>query len=299
MKNRIFLVCIAACLLAPTTQAGPVGGVKPATVLLNQPYTDAAGPTGPGDRQALDLYLPEGEGPFPLIVWIHGGGWHLGDRRISFAPIFNRAGFAVASLGYRMTGDGHPFPAQIEDCIAGLAWLKKHAGEHRIDPGRVGLIGHSAGAHLAALMLACGQSGIFSKQLVRADAAVLWSPPADLALGRGRWPATSAFCNPRDPFQTKFFPTGAYDERFAIYASPTTYVGPGLPPMLIVHHERDVLVPVGQTEEFVRLARAAGADIIFRRDTRDLKNPHAIISPELYDEAVGFFRRTIGVGAAR
>ncbi|MFA6959619.1 MAG: alpha/beta hydrolase [Opitutaceae bacterium] len=297
MKNRIFLVCIAAFFLTAAAQAEPVGGVKPAAVLLNQSYTDAPGPTGPGDRQALDLYLPEGEGPFPLIVWIHGGGWQLGDRRINFAPIFNRAGFAVASIGYRLTKEGHPFPAQIEDCIAGLAWLKKHAGEHRIDPDRVGLIGHSAGAHLAALMLACGQSGIFSRQLVRADAAVLWSPPVDLALARGRWPATSAFSNPRDPFQTKFFPTGAYDERFAIYASPTTYVGAGLPPMLIVHHERDTLVPIGQTEEFVKLARAAGDDVVFHHDTRDLKNPHAIISAELYDEAIAFFRQKLGAAA--
>lgn len=262
--------------------------------MLDQPYENTPGSVYAETRRALDLYVPAGPGPFPLVVWIHGGGWHLGNRRIDFASLFTDAGFAVASLGYRMTNAGHPFPAQIEDCAAGLDWLVKNAAARRIDAGRIGLIGHSAGAHLSTLLLACGTSGIFSRAKVRAHAAVLWSPPFDLALGRGRWPASSPVCSPADPFQKHFFPTGAYDETFALYASPATYLGPGLPPLLIVHHERDPLVPIGQAGEFARCACDTGADVTFRRDTGELADPHAILCPGLFDEALRFFRSKLG-----
>lgn len=266
----------------------------PAITALNQLYVAIEASATAETRQALDLHVPEGDGPFPLIVWIHGGGWHLGDRRIDFAASFNRAGFAVASLGYRLTNQGHPFPAQIEDCLAGLAWLTKNARAHRLDPDRIGLIGHSAGAHLCALLLTCGETGPFNKTTsVRAHAAVLWSPALDLAFGRGRWPATSAVCNPRDPFHLHFFPGGVYDETFALWASPTTYLRTAQPPLLIVHHENDPLVPVGQAREFARLAREAGTEVEFRSDTRTLPDPHNILCPELFAEALGFFRATL------
>lgn len=100
---------------------------------------------------------------------------------------------------------------------------------------------------------------------------------------------SSAFSSKDDPFQTYFFPTEGYDETFAIYASPSTYVREGLPPLLIVHHECDPLVPIAQTDAFVRSARRAGASIVFRKDRRPLDDPHMIVSEELFAEALQFF----------
>lgn len=102
----------------------------------------------------LDIYLPEeGEGPFPVIVDIHGGGWHYGvksSRRMH--PVIDglKRGYAVVSLAYTLSGEAQ-FPVQIHDVKAAVRFLRAHAAEYRLDPGKIGLWGLSAGAHLAAL----------------------------------------------------------------------------------------------------------------------------------------------------
>jgi acetyl esterase/lipase len=88
----------------------PAGTLK----LLDKPYIEGAKPgSHPASARILDLYVPAGNGPFPLIVWIHGGGWHGGDKDSSGASLalqFIARGFALASLDYRYTYDA-PFPA--------------------------------------------------------------------------------------------------------------------------------------------------------------------------------------------
>jgi acetyl esterase/lipase len=104
-------------------------------------------------RQKLDLYLPASpRGPLPLIVWVHGGGWRSGskDQCLPLRQGFLERGYAIASVGYRLSGDAI-FPAQIEDCKGAIRWLRAHAHEHGLDPHRFGLWGSSAGGHLVAL----------------------------------------------------------------------------------------------------------------------------------------------------
>jgi acetyl esterase/lipase len=112
---------------------------------------------GDHPKQKLDLYLPGGGSPpQPLVVWIHGGGWQSGDKYpASKASILLNAGFAVASINYRLSGDA-TFPAQIHDCKGALRWLRAHAAEYNLDPSRFGTWGSSAGGHLSALI---GTSG--------------------------------------------------------------------------------------------------------------------------------------------
>ena len=112
----------------------------------------------------LDLYLPaEGtsQGPVPAVVHFHGGGWRMGDRS-SLGPVtdafaltpFERlaaAGFAVVSADYRLSSQA-VFPAQLEDATAAVAWLRTHAAEYNVDPGRIFAWGDSAGGHLACLV---------------------------------------------------------------------------------------------------------------------------------------------------
>jgi acetyl esterase/lipase len=108
----------------------------------------------PDSVQTLDLFVPPGNGPFPLAFWIHGGGWPSGGKQnsgIHLALRFLPKGFALASINYRLTADV-PFPAQIEDCNAALMYLRQHAAEYQLDDDHVGALGHSAGAHLAAHM---------------------------------------------------------------------------------------------------------------------------------------------------
>ena len=104
----------------------------------------------------LDLYLPpEGESPWPVIVWIHGGAWRTGNRADPPALFLVERGYAVASISYRLSREAI-FPAQIHDCKAAIRWLRARAGEYDLDPARIGVWGASAGGHLAALL---GTSG--------------------------------------------------------------------------------------------------------------------------------------------
>lgn len=108
-----------------------------------------------GDRTLeLDLFRPKGEwGNLPAIVCIHGGGWQKGSKinHRNVAQALAARGFVTASIDYRLSSEAQ-FPAQIQDCKAAVRFLRAHASEFGIDPGKIGVIGHSAGGHLAALL---------------------------------------------------------------------------------------------------------------------------------------------------
>lgn len=264
----------------------PVGE---AIELRDQPYVDGEAARN-SSAQRLDLSVPEGAGPFPLVVWIHGGGWHTGERQPhgdQLAARFGPAGFAVAAIGYRLTPEA-PFPAQIEDCNAALAWLRRNAAEYRLDANRIGVIGHSAGGHLCALLAVTGTSGRFSGEPVQA--AVCWSPICDLDRERGEWPKSMFTWNPNDRFSQTFCPGGGYDIAFARAASPVSYVHGETPPMLIVHGDRDDMVPIGQTRVFAEALHASGATVEFRvAEGRD----HGLIDAAAEEEALRFFQRVL------
>ncbi|HEY6555978.1 MAG TPA: alpha/beta hydrolase [Polyangiaceae bacterium] len=109
----------------------------------------------------LDLYLPAGETPKPVIVWVHGGGWTVGDKterdengvqRGALKSILAQVprGIAVASINYRLSGEA-TFPAPVQDVKLAVRWLKANAATYKLDPNKVILAGESAGGHLAAL----------------------------------------------------------------------------------------------------------------------------------------------------
>ncbi len=105
--------------------------------------------------ELLDLYVPTtGKGPFPVVLWIHGGGWRSGSRTLpsnSAQLALVNSGFAVASVDYRLSQQAI-FPAQIQDVKAAVRWLRANASSYNLDPARVGAWGASAGGHLAALL---------------------------------------------------------------------------------------------------------------------------------------------------
>lgn len=110
-------------------------------------------------RQKLDLYIPSaGRGPFPVVLWIHGGGWQTGDKALASNAAqlsLTNGGFAIASVNYRLSGEAK-YPAQIQDLKAAVRWLRANARRYNLDPSRVAAWGASAGGHLASLL---GSSG--------------------------------------------------------------------------------------------------------------------------------------------
>ncbi len=135
----LFLACLLALPLAAQQASSPPG------------MTELA--YGSAPRQRLD-FLPAAAGHrAPLVVFVHGGAWVVGDKGIAahMASHVRTQGYAFASLGYRLVPDADP-RRQAEDVAAGIAMLVRDANVLGIDPGRILLIGHSAGAHLAALV---------------------------------------------------------------------------------------------------------------------------------------------------
>ncbi len=101
----------------------------------------------------LDAYLPEGEGPHPALVLVHGGAWIGGDKRNmrEFGETFAEQGYACFAPSYRLA-PAHRYPAQIEDCLYAVQFVRAEARRFRVDPARIGAFGLSAGGHLVALL---------------------------------------------------------------------------------------------------------------------------------------------------
>jgi acetyl esterase/lipase len=104
---------------------------------------------GPGPRQVMDLTMPRGTAPAPVLVMIHGGAFRMGDKTdLAVWPELPEAGIAVVRVNYRLSGTDR-WPAQGEDCLAAVVHLQRHGAELGLDPSRIVLMGQSAGAFLA------------------------------------------------------------------------------------------------------------------------------------------------------
>lgn len=217
----------------------------------------------------LDLALPAGKGPFPALVFIHGGGWYAGNRNACRSQIEAAAqrGYVAATISYRLmkfdqaakeTATATPiFPAQVHDAKAAIRWMRAHADKYHIDPERIGVTGRSAGGHLA-LMLGltdaesglegdCGQAGFSS----RVQAVVNVYGPTDLKTVS----ETSSV-----PWIFRLFMGGTFDEVADAYrmASPVTYASADDPPVLTLHGDQDRAVPIAQAKLLDDKLKSAG-----------------------------------------
>lgn len=200
----------------------------------------------------LDLYpAVDATGPAPCIVVIHGGGWDSGDRRQ--LPSLNhwlaRQGYAVAAVSYRLA-PAHPWPAQREDLLAALAWLKGHGANHGIDPTRLVLVGRSAGGQIATAV------GYLGDPAVRGVIALY--APHDM---RFAWSVS----RPDDALNSlqlmRQYLGGPPEARDAVYdsASGQLLVQRGrTPPTLLVHGTIDTLVWVRHSRRLAARLTEAG-----------------------------------------
>jgi pectinesterase len=106
-----------------------------------------------GTSLKLDVYQPAGNGPFPAVLIVHGGGWESGDRQMErpLARHLAALGFVTVPVDYRL-GRGGRFPAALHDLKSAVRWLRAHAGDYRIDPQRLAAVGGSAGGQLVAVL---------------------------------------------------------------------------------------------------------------------------------------------------
>ena len=226
-------------------------------VLKDIAYLDSVRP------EKADLYLPQGRKPqvrSPAVLVIHGGGWTTGDkaeeREVKIATNLARAGYVVLSINYVLSTDGKvTWPQNVYDCKTAVRWLRKNADRHQIDPDHIGVIGGSAGGHLAAFLAVTklvnnfDPAGPYGEFSCRVQCAVDLYGPIDLMTYKPNLPM---FGMSRD----------AAPELYRA-ASPMTYVTKNLPPILILHGTADKSVALEQSKLFASALKKAEAPYVF------------------------------------
>jgi acetyl esterase/lipase len=230
-----------------------------------------------GSALLANLAYPDGPGPRPAILSVHGGRWRAGNRTdASSIKVAQWAefGFFAMSIDYRLVG-GSPAPAPYLDMRCAMRWIHAHAGDYGIDPERVYLIGQSAGGQMVSLAA---------------------------TLGEGPYPKTGGWEQARDDIRGVISVAGAYElntlswgnlwtpvtgnvEELRTLASPVTHVSTATRPILVIHSDDDKSVPVQQATDFVDKLKAAG---VRHRFVHYTDRGHMGITEEVIKEARAF-----------
>jgi alpha-L-fucosidase 2 len=208
-----------------------------------------------GHPVLLDLQVPEGAGPFPAAILVHGGGFDEGSKSTNVRPLFavlNQAGFAWFSIDYRMAPEFH-FAQAKEDVESAIRWVKANAQKYRVDASRIALIGESAGGLLV------NYAGTHENGATRVAAVVDFYGPVDYGkLAEQRRDHPELFNMPMIDRHAAngggihFFGVEQLDEAglAKLHAiSPIAGVHQGMPPFLCIHGDQDDQVSYDQSAE--------------------------------------------------
>ena len=235
----------AAALLAGCSNLGTLrtlNDLTPGDGGVRQVVDGAA--FGPGSLQTLDVYVPKDAHGARVLVFFYGGSWRFGDRRdYGFvAKAFAAKGFVVVLPDYRKSPpDG--FPAFVEDGAAAVAWVHKNIAKYGGDPARIAVSGHSAGAHIAAMVALDPQWLANARAPGAVKALVGFAGPYDFYPFEPGGSAEKAFGKPRDPAATQ----------------PITFARASSPPALLLTGTADTVVKPRNSVALAAALTRAGA----------------------------------------
>lgn len=245
-----------------------------------------------GTPLTLDAFVPEGTGPFPTCILVHGGGFTKGDKQTFIKPLFeplSKAGFTWFTINYRLAPQ-HRFPACIEDVESAIRWVKAHAAKYKADPRRIAIIGESAGGHLVSL------AGTRAKGETSIAAVVPFYAPHDLEMQvRHR--------NALGPSMEALLGLTQLDDaawKALRDASPASYIRAGLPPYLLIHGTKDETVPFEQSTKFREKMISDGntCDLIAVEGGAHGMGGWEKIDPSYTAKLIAWLQKTLGDGSA-
>lgn len=219
-----------------------------------------------GDKQLLlDLHVPDGPGPFPAVILVHGGGFDEGSKSTNVRPLFNvlaDAGFSWFSIDYRLAPEAH-FPQPVDDLNSAIRWVKKNAEAYRVDASRIAIIGESAGGFLV------NYAGTHETRETRVAAVVDFYGPVDYgALAQLRRDHPERFNmatinrHAANGGGIHFFGVEKLDEAGLAklrQASPIAAVHKGMAPFLCIHGTGDDQVAYEQSTAMCDAMHKVGA----------------------------------------
>jgi acetyl esterase len=227
-------------------------------------YSDVEYSRPGGYSLKLDAHVPDGDGPFPAVVIVHGGAWVTGDRKRSVEPLFeplSDAGFAWFSISYRLANVADPkstptiaaslalLGGAIDDVRSAVAYVRANAADYNVDPHRVAVLGESAGAQLAAM------AALKPGRNAPVQAVVAFYCPSDLV--------TLVQTMPLIPDSVRNAVKGTPFEQILLTylreLSPIHWVSDGAPPFLLIHGTADQVVPFQQSVDLCEAMQKAGS----------------------------------------
>jgi len=256
----------------PTITPTPIKTAQPTDVPMEN--RDLAYATV-SDAEKLDLFLALGKGPFPTVIYVHGGGWFSGDKINPTSEIMRATvlenGYAFARLNYRLSGEA-TFPAAVHDVKTAVRWLRAHAEEYHLDSTKFAAWGDSAGGNLVAVLgTSCGVGDLegadlgYAEQSSCVQAVIDWFGPTDLLQIQQGYDEINCSARTKDGFLSTEIqylggPLDQVQDQI-VAANPITYVSPDDPPFLIQHGTKDCTIPPQQSQLLYNaLAPVVGAD---------------------------------------
>jgi acetyl esterase/lipase len=284
---------LLACLFqAPIVHAAGAPDASNITFTRNVVY-------GTGGGRPLHMHVanpktPQAQ-PMPVLIYIHGGGWSGGslDQGVGFVNYFAQHGYVAATIEYRLSGEAK-FPAQIEDCKCAVRFFRAHAAEYHIDPERIGVMGDSAGGHLAALLgVSAGAkdlegSGGWPDFPSKVEAVCDWYGPVDFSkdVETGNAEMNRAI---NGYVAALFGGTPQKKPDLAKSATPLTYITKDAPPFLIMHGDKDPVVPLFHSQELADALKAAGVDVTLQIIPNAGHGTREFFAAEILEAVTAFF----------